>query len=897
MKRVVSSSITVVLFFAAVATAIFLYRKYTGTQGGNPLKAIPADAAFFVEIDLNIDSISKIASLPFWKNGDENSVFSKIENQLTRLDSCFKREARWKELFDKEHLFVSAHVIKSGQFDILFLGSIPMPNREKIVGELMECLNREQEIKTSERSYEGVTVYETAIDSKTNFAFAISQNVFLGSFTSFLVEDAIRQQKISEKLLPDIRKITTIFSGSGDIAGSRLKVNFNNLPGFISVFTRRNVNPSEMRLENFAHDLDVSFSANASGLRAEGIVSAFDSSDITFFLKSQLPAELTTVNILSSRTAMFSLYYVNNIPAYFDFIEKHENSETSGKLRNKTETIFSGEFGLFFTELSSTSYANNAYFVCKTTGRVKAMKVLYKWCRETDQKLGVSTTQEKYNGYEIGFLRENKIIPRLFGKRYDIISKGYFVFIGDFLIFANQPSSLRSFIDDFVSKKLLVDEEHFAGIKSTVSQRGNYLFYARQKPLYYFFEANLSGNWFDVYRTNRPAFEGWQSLVVGFKRKVNILEATALLYFEEARMGKGVTLAWTHNFDSTFAGGPWKLNDRAGKNKFIMVQDNKNVLHKIDNAGNEVWQKNLPDGILGSVYEVDMYRNNFSQYIFNTSSYLILIDTDGDYISNFPIKLPANAVAGLTLSPQQNGTNKVYIPCSNNRIYAYETNGIVDPEWSFSGSITIIKQTAQHFTIGSKNFFSCFDSTGNVYFLNDKGEQVIKTSSSIFPVSQPGFFLEQEKSGISFITLNNDGTLKRVLINGEVETISNEVVDQSVDFVASDFDGDLQPEYLFLKKDKLIATKKDFQKIFEINTIGLDAGNVLVTPKQANDKSIILTSSTQNKLWVYNTTGKLQAGFPVKGYKNPSFADINNDGNLFLITSDDTGNLYIYSFE
>ncbi|MBL0343600.1 MAG: hypothetical protein IPP71_23740 [Bacteroidetes bacterium] len=56
MKRVVSSSIITLFIILAVSIAYFYLRNFRNA-GGDPIKAIPADASFFLVFDPALNSL------------------------------------------------------------------------------------------------------------------------------------------------------------------------------------------------------------------------------------------------------------------------------------------------------------------------------------------------------------------------------------------------------------------------------------------------------------------------------------------------------------------------------------------------------------------------------------------------------------------------------------------------------------------------------------------------------------------------------------------------------------------------------------------------------------------------------------------------------------------------
>jgi hypothetical protein len=85
------------------------------------------------------------------------------------------------------------------------------------------------------------------------------------------------------------------------------------------------------------------------------------------------------------------------------------------------------------------------------------------------------------------------------------------------------------------------------------------------------------------------------------------------------------------------------------REKEILVQDKLNNLYLINNMGRVVWKYPLEAPILGEIAQIDLFKNNKLQYLFNTTHKIHLLDRNANPVANYPISLPATATNGLTV--------------------------------------------------------------------------------------------------------------------------------------------------------------------------------------------------------------------------------------------------------
>ena len=64
-----------------------------------------------------------------------------------------------------------------------------------------------------------------------------------------------------------------------------------------------------------------------------------------------------------------------------------------------------------------------------------------------------------YKGYEINFMAIKGFFKMFFGGAFEKLDKPYFTIIDDYVIFSNEPSTLRAVVDSFAAKETLSTSE------------------------------------------------------------------------------------------------------------------------------------------------------------------------------------------------------------------------------------------------------------------------------------------------------------------------------------------------------------------------------------------------------------------------------------------------------
>ncbi|GEM_PF-6554015 len=904
MQRVISSSILLVIGFVAIASAIYFFRNYSAISGGKPEEAIPADAAFYVKV--NHDFINNVQSAPWWNILKQNESIALLNQWIERLDSMIQTNENLRKTFAEHGLFLSVSATRSDNFDVLILMSINFRMNEVESKTMIEQISGIQDLTMHERHYEETDLFEIDFRNDLKFTFAQSKNVFLGSFTSFLVEDAIRQQKIWSGTLKSIRKIAGEFNRTESEKKNSFVIHFRNLPQWLSIFgkpEKRNVLRSA---KNFAAPSSFDFNADENGIFLNGTLAIEDSLQFASLIAKQNPVKLSITEILPLKTAEAAV-----IAADFNdwFLYEHAIQGTS---RAEKLAIIKKKYGidaekeilklkpeqisLLITEPAGINFSGNTYFILKAGNGINALEVLSGISNEINRSSSWKTSEELYSGTKIGLLRANGMIPALFGERFQQIQNLYYAVINNNVFFANQPSSIRNIVDELNSGNLLLKNPSFRGTLIKMNQTGNYFYYARQQQSRYLLQSYLSESWNKKLIQQRNLLSGWKSFSVHIKGGTASPETRIEFRYDQLHSGERAAMVWSVQLDTAASTRLYCLSGPSASGTFALVQDEWNNLYKINSSGDIIFKTNTGGKIISAIHAIDLYRNNNVQYIFNTTERLMAVDKDGIFLHNFPIRLPAPASAGLTLADfDLNRKYTILIPCTNGMIYAYEGSGKPISDWYFRATPFPIAEPVNYFRFQNHDFLMCSDTAGNVNILNRNGSEVIKATGKVFRKNDTPFFGEYSSTGFRWVTLSENGLMTFIPESGEIEVHAHEAAVNAEKFILHQ-SSDSSVLYLFLEENALSSWNEKFESNFNIEVSNEKFQNFTVQYMDGNPV-ILLNSVYSNKTYLYTIQGELISGFPVKGGFGSVISDLNNDGKLYLITLGENGNIYAYSLQ
>lgn len=94
--------------------------------------------------------------------------------------------------------------------------------------------------------------------------------------------------------------------------------------------------------------------------------------------------------------------------------------------------------------------------------------------------------------------------------------------------------------------------------------------------------------------------------------------------------------------------------------RFILVQDTYHILHAISPTGDKLWNAQLGGPILDSIQQLPD-----RSLVFTTAERLYSIDTDGDPLPGFSLRLPQRATQGAFASAAGGGRIRIDVPVRN----------------------------------------------------------------------------------------------------------------------------------------------------------------------------------------------------------------------------------------
>lgn len=891
MKRVVSSSIISVVILLLLAGA-FLYYQYYKSESVSVYDAVPADVAWLVSIDPTSGNIRQLANTGFFNGHDSVDVLKDWHKSLLKFDSIAVNNPNVRSLFNENPFVISGHVTGPGSFSVLYYIRLSGTNPDAQASALVKGVLNPKGIEQV-RNYNGADIREISLDGNKIFSYTVSKGVFIGSYTSYLLEDAIRQQRASKT--PSPANSLTQFT-SENPKNFTLAIRYAGFEKWITTQLNSSIGLKVDPLKRVG-DWSVSrLELHPNSIGFKGITLVSDSTQFLSLFKNQRPVQFKVIDILSSRTAAAIVWAFDDIkswmPEFSRFLQDRDEdqnvSKKSSELRKYFKNWLGQEIALIVTQPVSVGVDNHYFAALKINDEAKCKTDLAA-LEKLDQDQNTSNpAEESYNGYTIRFVPEPNVLPSVFGPLFSKMNKCYYTIINGYLICSNQVSALRGYINDIKTNSLINQDPRFTTLSSNIPKKGNLLFYCSIPQSEKIFRSVAAPQWVNWLVKYSERLKSWNGLIMNISNDGGIFNTNASLsYFDGGN--KGAKQVWSAKLDTNLSAGPFIANDASN---LIFVQDVRKQLYAISKDGSILWKKSLESSLLGKVNIVDYYKNGSHQYMFNTHSFIYVMDSTGANVGNFPIRLPAEATNGMALYQFENGSStNVYIACSNLRLYGYEITGKPLAGFSAVKLPDIVNLPVWISGSGNNRFITVCDKNGVCFFVDRKGDRKFTLKEKLFLLENTSPQIAVDTTHL-FEWVNQNGVLMSSKDEGETIELFKANVDSISSLIPMDVNGDNERDFIVLSKSGVQATTNDGVVIYKFpNAEGNKIENARAI--QIGSKTYLsFNIGSENKVYLLNRDGTLCDGFPLMGINVPTM--ISASEFTFLIqTNSNTLSLYL----
>lgn len=907
-----------VYFFLLMVLAIFFIVLFFYTNIDKKqsftfdlLQAVPEDAYAIIETR-NIQQVkTNLTSAFYWNDLKKIKEISRLSQYFSIIDTIGSLDKNSCDLLSKTPIIISFHLIGKDQSDFVVYSVISGISSENKIKNLIEKMKGNNS-SINYRMYENTKIYNVVFNgdkSFQNFSFSISDGLFFLSHSPLLVEQVIRRFKNSSSCkIPESLQRVRLTAGKN--VDANIYINMMQFPIWFAGLINTKYAQVFKNCSNTPEWIALDMVIKTDGILLDGFsLTELAGGQYLSVFRQQEAVEMQTIKILpDNTTAAFIIglkdskkykkdyeYLLEKNNKYGDYKERIKSLESKymfdfDKLFYSDETV---EYGIIYTNLNDSGI----YYSVKSAESKNSFNNIKNSFYPDKNKIENQVKTIKINNQNFDILKipEPDLMGKYFGNLFSWTPSSYVTCFEDYLVFSSSVENLNALLYQVTSGNRLINEKKFKSLNKYLLPKTNLLFYTNPAANNNFIKKIFNTKNLDINEIQKGLIKS-AGFCLQLNAEKNLLYNNIVIHFNN-NCETGPQVAWKCLLDTAFMKEPEIVINFNNHEKEIIVQDCRNTIYLIDKNGTIQWKKNILESIIGTIFQIDYFNNKKLQFIFNGKNYIHIIDRNGNYIENFPEKLPVSATNGLTVMNYDNkGEYRFFVACEDKRVYSFTKKIKLIKGWKFCKTEGLVNSPVQYFKNGEKDFLLLGDNK-YIYILNRKGEERIKISNQFVKSFHNKFFLEDKSvfSDESFITTDTSGTVKYIFGDGHVEEKKMRHFSQGHYFDYQDIDEDLKKEFIFIEKNQLYVYKLSGKLLFSTTFNGEVSQPVFYSD---GTKTLIgVGLQSENEVYVINKEGIIVKGFPIKGNTPFLIEKIDQSDNFNILVGSNDNFLYNYSFQ
>ena len=804
------------LYLTLLAFVVFSCSN-TVTKRTNLIDFVPENATIIIKTSNLEDLKSSIKNSDFLSKFSKTTAYQNLESRLENL-KLFKPNGEMLICFSND-------AYDSLQYSIITKYIPQLFKRDSIKNYIEKTLKYENETLTKS-SFNNNTFYSTVIDS--TFFASSSKNIIDGVFTN---------PHMNEELIK-------IYNSTSDDKTFSIIINANS-PFIKSFFIDKTLSLKALT-SYMAIDVDV----KQNTICINGITKATDTTKIlNNIFKNTIPQENQTQNVTPNTCDGFMSFTFKN----FETINSNLNAFHKKDSLSESSPIFENitEVGVIY-EGKNRAIALNSVDVIATE----------------DALISEQTIVDTYRGVEI--YNFNK--PDLFSNTFSPLIKqnniNKYCMLDTFFVFSDNVAMLQNIISNYQNKTTYSELSTFIKIKEQLSNASSLLLAVNNESLKNILNRHFEENLND-------SFSSYNTSALQFIYDTNFAHFNAIIKkSKNVVVQSSVSEELNIKLASDILTKPQFVTNHLTKEKEIIVQDVKNNLYLISNKGKILWKKQLEGVVLGTVKQIDIFKNGRLQLAFATPNRVYVIDRDGKDVTSFPGKFNDDITQPLSVFDYDKNKNYRLFVTQGKNILVYDINLKLVSGFNFKSAKDAIISQPKHFRISGKDYI-LFKTENTMYVIDRTGNNRMTPKISGTYSNQP-IYLYNDK----FITTTSNGQLISIDTKGGVST-------QNLN---------LSEKHNLEASSKTLVTLSDNKLTIKTNVVEMEFGTY-TKPElfYIKDKIYVAVTDLQTqKVYLYDSLGNLIPNFPLYGTSEIALDNIDKDQSLEFITKGDSNSLLLY---
>ncbi len=876
-----------IVLLLVVVTIIFLPskfgRQFYADANTTLFEVVPTDAAFVVEFNSLNRLRSKLKNKNYTLELQQLDVLQQFSKDIKLFDKLFYKSEKNRQIVHEGELLTVAQITSSKKVEFLYIAKHP---KLKIDFEQFSKTWLAADHLFSNYVFEGHTVYEFKFSTFESVSVCIANEVLLLSRNSVLIEKALSELEQPRGNVSRQRDFLKVRSKTGNNADCSIYMNFETLPNLLISLTDKQYVEVIPQVSSWGNWLGLDVEFLEKGFDLNGYFVPNPKNKFFDALQEEVLVDSSTMDhVLPENTAYtFSL-------SSKDFHQFIKNKKSKN---DEFQTYFLSWMGesltYVITEPTTTNYKSNQFWIIEIKNYDLAVNSLKQLSDENGALQSVSFPPHQLQG----LLYEDLFAP-IMGHQFEPIRNPYYTIINQkYVVFANNADALKPFLEQLDFDQTLAQNINYQQFKSTNTQVSSIHQYVNLANSFHlinaFLDKSVKKNWAAAFRY----FEKIKPISIQLT-PYNDLQVIKIKALFDKKGKQPTSVVWRSELEAEAIIPPKVVkNHDTGENE-IFVQDRNFKTYLLNKNGEILWTKQLDGKILSDIYQIDFYKNEKLQYLFNTASKIHLIDRNSNDVDDYPRKLRANATNGISVLDYSGRKDyRIFVASNDSSIYGFLKNGEPLNGWSPQENMGIISQPIRYFIIDDLDYLVALNEAGQLHFFQRNGEPRIASIDL-------GLKNRRINSNIDFddasrhkrvVAVDAKGKIYIANLRGDKFNLNIDVGDnENVKFSLADVVGDSRKDYILLSNKDLKINYYDEADNFKQShhaKFPVNQQDLFTLQLPNNEKAYIGTvSNINNEIFLLDNEANFIKDFPLAGSTRFEITDFFGDGKNILIVANE----------
>ncbi len=878
-KKNISSIVFLLIFVLAVA-AYFIYPRFTKTDA-DPLTMIPDNSALILQLDHPSDFVQKLFDgNSIWQSALKANEIKVLEEKILSIGKLLKGNTSYLELLINSPLIISFHADKQKEEIIsLFLSQIKtQPNIDDLQSLLSDKIDRKYII--SKNTLGGIAIMDTT--NKQSIYLVFIDGVMLASDNLELIEQSVKTYNSKQANFSAKSDFTTVKKTSGKKVDAKVYVNYKNFAELLKLFSSSDSFAALDWMGGFASWTETDLFLKDDEILLTGFTSfSNDSTSYLNLIKNQVAQKNQVYNLCPFNTNILLRLGFSSFSDYFYGL--HNTKATIEGLNyniDKLLNLIGTEAAIGFNSNNLSNFEEKAFAVVHFKDRHRGEVILKEIANITKGK-----KTSKFNGYSINQIKNKNILSGLFGSAFKPITNNYYLFIGDYAVFANSKETLIGILQMYDTGKTLDLNDNFKKYSDNLTGSENVSLFIKPGSLLKLLPEFIQTQTGETLMSAKEAINNVQGMSFQFSNDGPLTYTNIYLKLGKTTVEENLAL-WKISLDDEIVGTPSLVRDHSSNKYFVLVFDKSSNMYLIGTDGQLLWKKRIDGLPQGEIHQVDFFKNSKIQYLFNTRDFIYLIDKNGNYVKNYPKKLNPSSTNGLNVFDYNNKKDyRLLLAQADKKVYNYYLNGDRVNGWKETRTQNIVNEKVSRVVANRKDYFLITDIDNKTSIVNRRGQERIKIKGNLQKARNSEFYVNKTNSKGIILTTNEQGKLSYIKTNGKLDQTDFGSFSKDHFFLYEDFNDDNSVDFIFVDGRKLKIYDRFKKELFAYDF----ESEIFIKPmffSLGRKQSVLgVVANEEKTIYLFDSKGNTIISRGLVGETPFTVGSLNNNKELNLITA------------